>query len=97
MDLVLMDLRRYAIDNRVEIRFVDPGSNSLCMIDSKGLVKIPTNAQNIRIEDVLATADAFEIIDQDKPRKLTRDKLAQTVSETFKKRGFAAVAKDEDE
>jgi len=97
MDLALMDLRRYAIDNRVEIRFVDPGSDSLCMIDSKGLVKIPTNAQNIRVEDVLATADGFEIIGQDKPRKLTRGQLVQAIAETFKKRGFAAAAKDEDD
>jgi hypothetical protein len=97
MDLVLMDLRRYAVDNRVEIRFVDPDSKSLCMIDSKGLVKIPENAQKIRVEDVLATAEGFELIGQDKPRRLTRGQLAKEIAETFKKRGFAAAAKDEDE
>jgi hypothetical protein len=96
MDLSLMNLRRYAIDNRVEIRFVEPGSNCLCLIDNRGLVKIPTNAQSIRVEDILAVAENFEVSGKDKPQKLTRDQLARDVAETFKKRGFA-VAKDEEE
>jgi hypothetical protein len=97
MDLSLMNLRRYAIDNRVEIRFVEPGSNCLCLIDNKGLVKIPTGAQTIRVEDILAVAESFEIAGKDKPQKLTRDQLAHTVAETFKKRGFAAATKEEED
>jgi hypothetical protein len=96
MDLTLMNLRRYAIDNRVEIRFVEPGSNCLCLIDNKGLVKIPTNAQSIRVEDILAVSESFELVGKDKPQKLTRAQLVRTVSETFKKRNFA-VAEDEEE
>jgi hypothetical protein len=96
MDLSLMSLRRYAIDNRVEIRFVEPGSDLLCLIDSRGLVKIPTGAQTVRAEDVLAVARSFEVTGKDKPQKLTRDQLARTISEAFKKRSFVA-AKDEEE
>jgi hypothetical protein len=96
MDLSLMNLRRYAIDNRVEVRFIEPESKLLCLVDNKGLVKIPSGAKTVRAEDVLARADSFEIIGFDKPQKRSRDEMAQAVAETFKKRGFAA-AKDEEE
>jgi hypothetical protein len=97
MELSLMNLRRYAIDNRVEIRFVEPGSSRLCLIDNKGLVKIPADAQTIRAEDILAVAESFEVAGKEKPQKLTRDQLARAVAEAFKKRGFAAAVKEEED
>jgi hypothetical protein len=96
MDLTLMNLKRYAIDNRVEIRFAEPGSNSVCIISNTGLVKIPAHTENIRIEDVLATAQSFEIVAKDKPQKLTRARMGETITETFKKRNFVSVKEEED-
>jgi hypothetical protein len=97
MDLTLMSLKRYAIDNRVEIRFTEPGSDCVCLISDKGLVKIPSHAENIKIEDVLAAAQSFDVIAQDRPQKLTRAQMVETVNEAFKKRSFApATSKDDD-
>lgn len=95
MDITLMNLRRYAIDNRVEIRFVEPDSNCVCLISDKGLVKVPAHPQDIRIEDVIAAADSFEVVRQDKPQRLTRTRMAEAINEAFKNRNFA-TAKEED-
>lgn len=95
MDLTLMNLRRYAIDHRAEIRFAGPGSDCECLISDRGLVKIPSHAEGIRIENVLAAADSFEVIVQNKPQRFTRSRMAETVSEAFKKRSFGPL-KEED-
>jgi hypothetical protein len=95
MDLTLMNLKRYAIDNRLEIRFTEPGSNTECFISDKGLVKIPAHTENTRIEDVLAAAQSFELVGQDRPQKLSRTRMAEIVTEAFKKRNFAP-SKEED-
>lgn len=96
MDLTLMNLRRYAIDNRVEIRFAEPGSDCECLISDKGLVKIPTHPENVRAENVLAAAQSFEIIAQNKPQRFTRAVLAEKINEAFKKRSFAPSKEEED-
>jgi hypothetical protein len=95
MDLTLMNLRRYAIDNRVEIKFAEPGSDCECIISEKGLVKIPSHPQDIRAENIVAAAQSFEIIAQDKPQKFTRTRMVETINEAFKKRSFAPL-KEED-
>ncbi|MFP5263763.1 MAG: hypothetical protein ACLGJB_17925 [Blastocatellia bacterium] len=95
MDLTLMNLRRYAIDNRVEIRFAEPGSDCVCHISEKGLVKIPTHAENVRAESVVAAAESFEIIAQNKSQRFTRAVLADKINEAFKNRNFAPL-KEED-
>lgn len=97
MDLTLMNLKRYAIDNRVEIRFTEPGSDCVCLISDKGLAKIPTHAQDIKIEDVLAAAQSFEVVAQDRPQRLTRTLMVETVNEAFKKRNFAPSASKEED
>ncbi|HEX8090298.1 MAG TPA: hypothetical protein VF762_15675 [Blastocatellia bacterium] len=95
MDLTLMNLRRYAIDNRVEIRFAEPGSDCECLISDRGLVKIPTHAENVRAENVVAAAESFEIIAQNKPQSFTRAALVEKINEAFKNRSFAPL-KEED-
>jgi hypothetical protein len=90
-----MNLRRYAIDNRVEIKFAEPGSACECIISEKGLVKIPSHPENIRAENIVAAAQSFEIIAQDKPQKFTRTRMVETINEAFKKRSFAPL-KEED-
>jgi hypothetical protein len=95
MDLTLMNLRRYAIDNRVEIKFAEPGSNCECLITDKGLVKIPSHPDDIRAENVVAAAQNFEVIARDKPRKLTRTGMVETINEALKKRSLAPI-KEED-
>ncbi|HXG91119.1 MAG TPA: hypothetical protein VNN73_01965 [Blastocatellia bacterium] len=96
MDLKLQELRRYAIDNRIEIKFADEGSGRECLINDKGQVKILSEDKNLRIEDVLSAAQSFDIINHGKSQRISRDALAKTINEAFKQRGFAAAAHEED-
>ncbi|HJZ69850.1 MAG TPA: hypothetical protein VKF81_17120 [Blastocatellia bacterium] len=96
MELKLLELRRYAIDNRVEIRFGDPDGERECAINNRGQVKIPNDDREFRIEEVLSTAERFEIVEGGKSRQLNRGEMAEVVAETFKNRGFAGSVKEEE-
>lgn len=94
MSLKLMDLRRYAIENRTGIRFADPDSGQECLIDINGQVRSAGHDNDFRVEDVLAAARAFQLTGQGKTQTHTRDQMAEIVSEAFKKRATAAPSKD---
>ena len=96
MELKLLELRRYAIDNRVEIRFIDPNTGRQCSINDRGQVKIPGDDREFRIEDVLSSAERFEVVEGGKSLQLNRNEMAEAVAETFKSRGFAASVKEEE-
>jgi hypothetical protein len=96
MEPKLLELRRYAIDNRLEIRFSDPGSGRACLINVRGQVRIPGDDKDVRIEEVLAAAERFELIGGSTRQQLARDELAEAILEAFKKRGFAAAVKEEE-
>jgi hypothetical protein len=96
MELTLMDLKRYAIDNRSEIRFSDPLSGRNCMINILGQVKILDDDKDLRIEDTLAAAEAFEVVESGKQARFTREAMAEAINESFKRRGFAASVKEEE-
>jgi hypothetical protein len=94
MELKLLDLRRYAIDKRVEIKFEDPSSGHQCVINTRGQVKIPGEDKSFRIEDVLEKAQYFEVISREKTVRLARQSIAEAVAEAFKKRSLSL--RDED-
>lgn len=96
MELTLLDLRRYAIDNRVEIRFADPDSGHECSISTNGQVKIPGERKDFRAEDVLAAAQSFELAGTTRSQRLTRDQMAKVLGEALATRGSAAPTKDEE-
>jgi hypothetical protein len=96
MELNLLELRRYAIDNRVEIRFGDPGSARECSINSRGQIKIPGEDKEFRVEEMLSVAERFEVVEADKSRQLDRGEMAELVAEAFKSRGFAVSVKEEE-
>ncbi len=95
MELKLQDLRRYAIENRVEIKFADSESRE-CLISNKGQVKIPGDDKDLRIEEALAAASTFEVIGAGKPQRFSREAMAAAIDAAFKLRGPAAVSKDEE-
>ena len=95
MELKLMDLRRYAIDTRAEIRFGDPESGHECLINIRGQVKIPAEDRDFRVEDVLKAARSFEVIGQGKSQRFARDEMASAIGEAFKERGIAASSKED--
>ena len=96
MELNLMDLKRYAIDNRIEIKFEGISPDQHCLINRNGHAKIPGENKEGRIEDWLAAARSFEITGQGKPSRLTREEMAKTLSEAFGKRGAVDSSHDDD-
>lgn len=97
MELELMDMRRFAIDNRLEIRFKDDQTGRECLINVRGQVKIAGEDKEFHIAEVLNAAQSFELIGGPKPQRLTRDAIAELVKEALKKRGFAATVDDHDD
>ncbi len=95
-ELKLLELRRYAIDKRVSIKFRAPGSARECVINPQGQIKIPTPEKDFRVEEVFAAAQGFEITGQFGSQQLTRDEMAEELSQAFKQRGVGSAARDED-
>ena len=94
MELKLLELKRYAIDRRVEIKFGDSGHDFV--INDRGLLKALSEDKTVRVEGVLSAAETFEISGPGKPQRLSRSEMAQAISEAFKGRGAAAAAHDEE-
>src|SRR5690349_10122678 len=57
----LLEMRKYAICRRVEIRFGNSISQE-CLINNKGQVKIPGEGKDFRVEDILDAAEKFVIV-----------------------------------
>ena len=96
MNLTLMELRRYAIDNRAAIKFSDPQTGRQCLINDKGQLKIPGEDKNIRMEDAFAAAEGFEVVEAGKSLRLTREAMARAVADALKKRGVVTADHGED-
>ena len=94
MNIKLLDLWRYAIDNRIGIRFSDPYSGHECTIVVNAQARASRHDEDFRIEDVLAAARSFQLIGQGKSQSYTHDQMAGIISESLKRRGPAATSKD---
>ena len=102
MELKFNDLRRYAIDNRVEVQMTDRGSGRVVVINTRGQAKIPDEAKDFRVDDVIAAADNFvvkgvEVKGANKPELFTREQMVAAVNQHFRSRGFAGAAPEEDD
>lgn len=92
----LLDLKRYAIDHRVEIKFGNPGTAHECIISSKGLVKIPAEDKDFRIEEVLETAEHFVIKNDEGARNFTRDEMKNSVAQAGQKKKSGVPHEEEE-
>ena len=92
----LLELKKYAIDHRVQIKFSDPHTFRECVISERGLVKIPGEDKDFRVEDILAQAQKFEVLDQGVARHFTREAIIKAVAQSFERSGHG-VADEEDE
>jgi hypothetical protein len=83
--MTLQDLRRYAIRNRVRVRFhVEPAGD--CLVDEHGLLKIPAlrGAANFDVGALLDSVDQFvldPVQDAAKPKKLSKTELQALLGE----------------
>ncbi|HEX2489604.1 MAG TPA: hypothetical protein VHR27_09380, partial [Blastocatellia bacterium] len=58
----LLELRKYAIDRRVEIRFGDASAGRECLINNKGQAQIPGERKDFRIEEAFDAAEVFVVV-----------------------------------
>jgi len=78
----LQQLKKYAIDHRVEIKFRAPHSSHECLINNKGLVKIPGDDKDFRVEGVLEASKTFVILKGESTRDLTREEMEKVINES---------------
>jgi hypothetical protein len=93
----LLELRKYAIRRRVEIRFGDPLAAQECMISEKGQVKIPGEEKDFRVEDALNAAEKFVIGAGGNAQRLTREAMARALDEEASAGGGATSHAEEEE
>jgi len=92
----LLELRKYAIDRRVEIRFGDASAERECLIDNKGQARIPGDMKDFRVEEAFDAADKFVIISAEGARHLTREAMVKAIDEAWEKKGAGQPAEEED-
>ncbi|HEY8459938.1 MAG TPA: hypothetical protein VIM99_06125 [Blastocatellia bacterium] len=93
----LLELRKYAIDRRVEIRFGDFDAGRECLINERGQAKIPGERKDFRIEEVFDAAEKFMIISAAGARHLTREAMAREIDEALEKKGAGHSVDEEEE
>jgi hypothetical protein len=96
MTIDLLELKKYAIEHRVEIRFGDHQTNRECVINSKGLVKIPGENKDFRVEDVLEAAEAFEIVSNGSAQRCNREAMTRIIAEASAGKGAGAHVEEEE-
>ena len=96
MGIKLTDIRRYAIDRRVEIAVIDSASGRRCSINVRGQALVPERDRSFKIEELIDGADSFEVTSGGKSQLLTRDQIATAMSDHFKSRGFSSISREEE-
>lgn len=94
--MTLLELRKYAIDRRVEIRFGDPGSGREFLINTKGQAQIPGEKKDFRVEEAFAAAAEFVIVGDGGARHLTREAMGKEIDEAWEKKGAGQPAEEEE-
>jgi hypothetical protein len=92
----LLELRKYAIDHRVEIRFGNPHTAQECLINNKGQVKIPGEEKVFRVEEAFEAAEKFVIASEVGARHLTREAMAKAIVEASERKRSALPAEEEE-
>jgi len=92
----LLELRKYAIDRRVEIRFGDSDAARECLINIKGQAQIPGEMKDFRVEEVFDAAEKFVIVSGGGARHLTREAMAREIDEAWEKKGAGHTVEEEE-
>jgi hypothetical protein len=95
-EMNLLELRKYAIDRRVEIRFGDFDAARECLINIKGQAQIPGEMKDFRVEEVFDAAEKFVIVSAGGARHLTREAMAKEIDEAWEKEGAGHTVEEED-
>jgi len=92
----LLELRKFAIDRRVEIRFGDASAGRECLINNKGQAQIPGEKKDFRVEEAFDAAEKFVIVSDGVARHLTREAMAKEIDEAWEKKGAAHTVEEEE-
>ena len=92
----LLELRKYAIDRRVEIRFGDFDAARECVINIKGQAQIPGEMKDFRVEEAFDAAEKFVIVSDGVARDLTREAMAREIDEAWEKKGAGHTVEEEE-
>ncbi len=92
----LLELRKYAIDRRVEVRFGDASAGRECLINNKGQARIPGERKDFRIEEAFDAAEEFIIIGGGDVRRLSREAMLKEIAESWEKKGAGHPAEEEE-
>jgi hypothetical protein len=96
MAMNLQELKKYAIEHRIEIKFGNPHTGHECLINSRGLVNIPGEDKDFRVEEVLAAAEKFEIVGGASAQHHNRDAMSKIIAEASAGKGAGAHEEEED-
>ncbi|KRT65416.1 MAG: hypothetical protein XU11_C0027G0023 [Candidatus Dadabacteria bacterium CSP1-2] len=105
MTIKLLDLRKFAIEKRVDVGFKDKNSSELCVVDKHGIAKIPVKNTfkepfHIDIEGALKTATEFIIEDGKEKQVITVEEIAEMIADVLKPKtsaGHGPTAKKEED
>ena len=92
----LLELRKFAIDRRVEIRFGDASAGRECLINNKGQAQIPGERKDFRIEEAFDAAEVFVVVSAGGERNLTREAMAKEIDEAWEKKGAGHTVEEEE-
>ena len=92
----LLELRKFAIDRRVEIRFGDASAGRECLINNKGQAQIPGERKDFRIEEAFDAAERFVVVGAGGERNLTREAMAKEIDEAWEKKGAGHTVEEEE-
>lgn len=92
----LLELRKYAIERRVEIRFGDASAGRECLINNKGQAQIPGERKDFRIEEAFDAAEKFVVVGDGDERHLTREAMAKEIDEAWEKKGAGHTVEEEE-
>ena len=92
----LLELRKFAIDRRVEIRFGDASAGRECLMNNKGQAQIPGERKDFRIEEAFDAAEVFVVVGAGGARHLTREAMAKEIDEAWEKKGAEHTVEEEE-
>jgi hypothetical protein len=92
----LLELRKFAIDRRVEIRFGEASAGRECLINNKGQAQIPGEMKDFRIEEAFDAAEVFVVVGAGGERNLTREAMAKEIDEAWEKKGAEHTVEEEE-
>ena len=104
MAIKLLDLKKFAIEKRVDVGFRDKQSGELCVVNKHGIAKIPGKNSfkepfQINIDETLGTATEFIIEDGKGKHVIKEEKMAEVIAEALKPKTqpVGGVAKKEED